>query len=124
MKKSITRIIVVALCLASLLCFVSCQKESTEKQESEYTITYYNNKGIYFKRYGGGEERIYIKYQDDTIYKVDKISDEYPPEPEPPTNQGYIFLGWHQNPECTIEFLFGHYEINSDINLYAKWWKE
>jgi uncharacterized repeat protein (TIGR02543 family) len=116
MKKSITRIIVITLCLASLLCFVSCQKES------EYTITYYNNKGIYFKRYGSGEERIYIKYQDNTIYKVDKISGEYPPEPEPPTNQGYIFLGWYQNPECTIEFLFGHYEINSDINLYAKWY--
>ena len=123
MKKSIRLIKVVALCLALLFCFVSCQKEISESQESEYTITYYNNMGIYFTRLRG-EERIYIKYQDNTIYKVDKIRGEYPAEPTPPTNQGYIFLGWYQNPECTVEFLFGHYEINSDINLYAKWCKE
>ena len=117
MKKAIIYICIVALCLSSLVCFTSCQ------QESEYTITFYTNKGIYFYTISSGEERISIKYQDNTVYKVEKFSGEYPSEPAPPTNEGYVFLGWYQNPECTEKFLFGHYEIKSDINLYAKWGK-
>jgi uncharacterized repeat protein (TIGR02543 family) len=120
MKKAISYISIVALCLTSLACFASCEQE----QESEYTITFYNNRGIYFFRSSGdGEEHISIHYQDDTVYKVETFSGIYISEPTPPTNEGYVFLGWYQNPECTIEFVFGHYEINSDINLYAKWSK-
>lgn len=117
MRRTISHIIIVSLCLALLVSFASCQQES---QNHEYTITFYNNKGIYFFR-SGGEEHISIHYQDDTIHEVTKISGNYPSEPTPPTNQGYVFLGWYQNPECTVEFIFGHHEINSDINLYAKW---
>lgn len=119
MRKTIIYIIIIALCLASLVCFTSC------KQESEYTITFYNNKGIYFDNpsYNDYKEIMFAKYQDTTVYKVEKFSGGYPSEPAPPTNEGYVFLGWYQNPECTDKFLFGHYEINSDINLYAKWGK-
>lgn len=117
MKKHLTKFLAVALCLASLVCFTSCQ------QESEYTITFYSNTGIYFWKTRDGEERMSVKYQDNTVYKTEKIAGEYPSEPTPPTNEGYVFLGWYQNPECTVEFSFGHYKINSDINLYAKWGK-
>ena len=112
-----------ALILATIFigaCLFSCNK--SENTKSEYTITFYNNKGIYFW-YSNNEEHISIKYQDTSVYKVKKFSGEYPSEPTPPTNEGYVFLGWYQNPECTDKFLFGHYEINSDINLYAKWGK-
>lgn len=91
--------------------------------KSEYTITFYNNKGIYFTNTSYSGELIHTKYQDNTIYKVEQFSGGYLSEPTPPTNSGYVFLGWYQNPECTEKFLFGHYEINSDINLYAKWGK-
>ena len=115
MKKIICIMLLVLLCLPMYSC---------NAKESEYTITFYNNKGIYFwNPIGGGEERISIKYQDNTVYKVEKFSGDCPSEPTPPTNEGYVFLGWYQNPECTDKFLFGHYEINSDINLYAKWGK-
>lgn len=117
MKKHLTKFLAVALCLASLVCFTSCQ------QESEYTITFYSNTGIYFWKTRDGEERMSVKYQDNTVYKTERVSGEYPSEPTPPTNEGYVFLGWYQNPECTVEFSFGHYKINSDINLYAKWGK-
>ena len=115
MKKVFCILVFVLLCL--MLC--SCASE-----KSEHTITFYNNKGIYFARLTSThEERMYAKYQDDTVYKVETFCGEYPSEPAPPTNNGYVFLGWYQNPECTDKFLFGHYEINSDINLYAKWGK-
>jgi hypothetical protein len=105
--------------LLALLCLMLY---SCNSGESEHTITFYNNKGIHFYLIGTyGEERMVINYQDTTIYKTEKFSGEYPSEPTPPTREKYVFLGWYQNPECTEIFLFGHYEINSDINLYAKW---
>lgn len=116
MKKLVCLILVILLCLP----FVSCTLK-----KSEYTVTFYNNKGIYFyNNYlssRDGEERIIINSQDKTVYKTQTVSNGYPAEPEPPTNEGYVFLGWYQNPECTDKFLFGHYEIHSNINLYAKW---
>lgn len=121
MKKAIIRISIVALCLALLVSFTSCNQKS---QESEYTVTFYYNTGVYFWTTSGSkEERMSIKYQDNSIYKTETIKGGFPSEPTPPTNEGYVFLGWYQNPECTDKFLFGHYEINSDINLYAKWHK-
>lgn len=119
MKKTIFYVCILVLCFATLVNFVSCQQE----QESEYTITFYNNKGIYFFRssVNDGAETISIHYQDNSVYKVEKVSGKYISEPTPPTNEGYAFLGWYQNPECTDKFLFGYYEINSNINLYAKW---
>lgn len=117
MKKLICLIFVILLCLP----FVSCAFE----EEPTYTVTFYNNKGIIFDYYpvtgDDYEERIVIKSQDKTVYKTETVINGYPSEPEPPTNGDYVFLGWYQNPECTEEFLFGHYEIHSNINLYAKW---
>ena len=118
LKKIIIYITIVAVCLTTLVCFTSCE------QESEYTITFYENNGIYFYNSATSDKQIMTtKYQDTTVYKVEKISGGYVSEPVPPTNEGYVFLGWYQNPECTEKFLFGHYEIKSDINLYAKWGK-
>ena len=110
---------IICITLLALLCLSLCSCNSGENTE-EYTVTYYNNAGIYF--YSG---RININYQDDTVYKIETFSGGYLSEPVPPKhkNEHYVFLGWYQNPECTDKYLFGHYEINSDINLYAKWGK-
>lgn len=122
------KIIIIASCVILAIAIIALTVAlipTTTTKESEYTITFYNNKGIYFARNNlkDGVERMYTKYQDNTVYKVEKYSGGCPSEPTPPTNEGYVFLGWYQNPECTDKFLFGHYEINSDINLYAKWGK-
>ena len=119
MKKIVICITVIALCLASLTCIASCKEK-----ESEYTVTFYNNKGIYFYTNNKGEERMVLLHQNNDVYEVVSFSGKYPPEPTPPKYSGYVFLGWYQNPECTEEFLFGHYEVQSDINLYAKWGKK
>ena len=118
------RTIIIALCIilgiaviASTIALIS----NGRTEGSEYTITFYSNKGIYFydsRQYG---EQMVIKYQDNTVYKVETFSGGYPSEPTPPKNGEYVFLGWYKNPECTDKFLFGHNVINSDINLYAKW---
>lgn len=118
-KRIVVIISVIAICLASLVSFSLCKKGD------EHTVTFYYNKGIYFYSYGisDREERMSYSHQDTTVYEVVKFSGKYPPEPTPPENEGYVFLGWYQDPECTEKFLFGHYEVNSDINLYAKWHK-
>ena len=121
-KKTVIIVLCVILGIA-LIASIIAFKPTIETKGTEYTITFYNNKGIYFWTTLKGVERISIKYQDNTVYKVEKFRGEYPSEPTPPTNEGYVFLGWYKNPECTDKFLFGHYEINSDINLYAKWGK-
>lgn len=123
-KKTITIALCVILGITVIVSTVALISTANTGKK-EYTITFYNNKGVYFTRnnFKDGEERMYTKYQDNTIYKVEKFNGDYPSEPTPPTNEGYVFLGWYQNPECTDKFLFGHYEINSDINLYAKWGK-
>lgn len=115
LNKFIKIACVVALCIALPFCISSCQQE----KEEEYTVTFYYNTGIVFT----ASNLCYSNYQDNTVYKVEKISSKYPSEPTPPTNEGYVFHGWYQDPQCTEKFLFGHYEINSDINLYAKWVK-
>lgn len=99
--------------LLALLCLplFSCNKK-------EHTVTFYNNKGVWFSSSGN----MITEYQDTSVYKVVKCG-EHLPEPTPPTNSGHVFLGWYQDPECTEKFLFGHYEVNGDINLYAKWGK-
>lgn len=126
-KNMNKRKIIIASCvflgiaiLASTVTFIS----SKDIGKSEHTITFYNNTGIYFDTNSKGEERMYTKFQDITIYKVEKFRGGYPSEPKPPKNEGYVFLGWYRNPECTEKFSFGNYEINSDINLYAKWGKK
>ena len=120
------RTIIIASCvilgiavIASAVALIS----SMHTEESEYTITFYGNRGIYFYTNARGEERMVTKYQDNTVYKVETFSSVYPSEPTPPTHYEYVFLGWYKNPECTDKFLFGKDEVNSNINLYAKWGK-
>lgn len=122
------RTIIIASCvilgiavIASAVVLIS----TVGSEEKEYTITFYNNKGIYFTtpHYNDYKEIINTNYQDNTVYKVEKFNGGYPSEPTPPKNTGYVFLGWYKNPECTDKFLFGQDEVNGDINLYAKWGK-
>lgn len=118
MLCAILGIAVVALTVALIITIGSHQ--------STYTVTYYNNKGIsFYYNYSNSSsntvERVNVKYQDETVYKIRKNIEKYPSEPPPPTNEGYVFLGWYLDPECTEKFIFGYYEIHSDINLYAKW---
>lgn len=120
------RTIIIASCvILAIIIALTVALLITGTGKNEYTITFYNNKGVYFTtpRYNDYKEIMHTEYQDNTVYKVEKFSGGYPSEPTPPQNEGYVFLGWYQNPECTDKFVFGHYEINSDINLYAKWGK-
>lgn len=111
---------IICITLLALLCLTLCSCNSEENTE-KHTVTFYNNTGINYYYNSSGESRIRIYHQDNSVYKVETFSGGYPSEPMPPTNEGYVFLGWYQNPECTEEFLFGYYQVNSDINLYAKW---
>ena len=107
--------------IVSMVALIRIAPAEEPTEEIEYTITFYNNNGIYFYNTTAYGERMVIKYQDNSVYKAEKFSGGYPSEPTPPKNGEYVFLGWYKNPECTDKFLFGQYEVNGDINLYAKW---
>ena len=38
-----------------------------------------------------------------------------------PSEEGWIFCGWYENPLCTIEFDFDSKVINKDTTVYAYW---
>ena len=42
-------------------------------------------------------------------------------EPEEPKMEGYVFNGWHKEPEGFNSWDFENYTINEDTTLYAKW---
>ncbi|WP_287048006.1 InlB B-repeat-containing protein [Treponema sp.] len=44
-------------------------------------------------------------------------------EPEVPTRDGYAFVGWYKEAECTNEYNFST-SVTADIILYAKWTEE
>ena len=117
MKHLNKRTVIIASCVILAIAAIASTVTLMLTDENEYIVIYYNNEGVCFSRDTKGEERMYTRDKDNTIYKVEKCSGKYPSEPTPPTNVGYIFLGWYQNPECTDKFLFGKDKINSDINL-------
>ena len=121
MKKIICILLLVSFCLM----FCSCAKSSTNTttHTTTYTVTFYGNENIYYKYVSAANK--YLMYTNNnvpSVYKKTKIiNTQYVDAPTPPVNDGYIFLGWYQDAECTEIFLFGYHQINSDINLYAKW---
>ena len=40
-----------------------------------------------------------------------------------PSEEGWVFCGWYENPLCTIEFDFDSKVINKDTTVYAYWKK-
>lgn len=46
---------------------------------------------------------------------------EYLEVPEPPTREGYEFIGWYTDPACDSKWIQDYYTIDSDLTLYAGW---
>ena len=42
-------------------------------------------------------------------------------EPEPPTREGYVFVGWYHDPNCQNPFDFENTIVNASATLYAAW---
>ena len=41
--------------------------------------------------------------------------------PEPPTREGYVFVGWYRDPGCTVVWDMEEDKIETDLTLYALW---
>ena len=41
--------------------------------------------------------------------------------PDPPTREGYVFLGWFNDIECTRPVLLDRFRANSNLTLFAGW---
>ena len=44
-------------------------------------------------------------------------------EPEPPTREGYTFVGWYHDENCQYPFDFDNTIVNASATLYAGWEK-
>lgn len=58
-------------------------------------------------------------YNDNTIIKtIETRKNKTIEQPEKPTKEGFIFIGWYQNDGEVFNF---ENPINQDTNLYARW---
>ena len=42
-------------------------------------------------------------------------------QPEPPTREGYRFVGWYQDEACNLPWDFSQDLVSGDLTLFAKW---
>lgn len=76
--------------------------------KKRFSITFYGNGGNWN---GEGVRPIAKKQWKDVILEKEAIVPKY---------SRHNFIGWYQDPECTIPYVFGT-EITSDVKIYAKW---
>ena len=74
----------------------------TFAKKIEYTVT--------FDTDGGTQIASRTVYNGQTVKK-----------PQSPTKQGYQFLGWYADDECTVKFDFTTTAIKGDTVIYARW---
>ncbi|WP_459187010.1 InlB B-repeat-containing protein [Parabacteroides sp. APC149_11_2_Y6] len=72
--------------------------------EKVYTVTFESNGGT-------------------TIEPVPVVEEEKVIKPSNPTKEGYSFLGWYVDPECTEAWFFYKDVVKEDLTLYARWSK-
>ena len=70
---------------------------------SGYTVTFDSN---------GGSD---VPAQTDLMYS-DRVT-----EPEPPTREGYTFMGWYFDENCTYKWDFELSQVGRSMTLYAAW---
>ncbi|MCI6815210.1 MAG: InlB B-repeat-containing protein, partial [Treponema porcinum] len=61
-----------------------------------------------------------LNYDGSTKTTQDVASGSAVEKPQPPTRDGYVFVGWYKEAECTNEYDFA-IGVTADITLYAKW---
>lgn len=49
---------------------------------------------------------------------------EYVSEPDTPKRDGFSFIGWFKDANCTDKFDFALEPVNSNLTLYAGWGKD
>ncbi|MDY5046482.1 MAG: InlB B-repeat-containing protein, partial [Treponema porcinum] len=61
-----------------------------------------------------------LNYDGSTKTTQDVASGSAVEKPQPPTRDGYVFVGWYKEAECTNEYVFST-GVTENITLYAKW---
>ena len=95
--KSLDRIIIA--CIAVILIVVAL-----ELRNPGFTIT--------FDSRGGSD-----------VPSQNQMYGEYLDVPEPPTREGYEFVGWYTDATCEVPWFVDTRTIESDMTLYAGWEK-
>lgn len=72
---------------------------------------------VYTVKFVSNSEEEYV-YQIQEVKEGNLIS-----RPSVPSKNGYVFIGWYKDPECTEIWNFENDIATSSITLYAKWEK-
>ena len=80
---------------------------------------HWTNSNKVFWNYSG-EEYTY-NFETNGYGTLDSITSEFPVVLPTLTREGYVFVGWFDNAECSGNKLPTNYYSNSDVTLYAKW---
>ena len=59
----------------------------------------------------------------DVAAQTDLKYGDHVTEPEPPTREGYSFVGWYFDENCQYPFDFGTVIVDGSTTLYARWEK-
>lgn len=97
----------------------------------EETISATLEKGAISLEYNGTEmkflKKIYYTVTFDTVGgsafdSVEVLNGKTLKKPDSdPAKDGNIFLGWYQDSDCNIPYVFGAHPVTEDITLYARW---
>lgn len=107
MKKR--KFIIAGLALSALLGFTACKAEPEEKPDVPPIIDPTSTFEVEFDTNGGTNILSQWISKDNTVAV-----------PSEPTKEGFIFVGWYKDKNCTEQFDFST-KVTEKLTLYAKW---
>ena len=92
--------------------------------ESEFddTITYDGAATISYVAKGSVEKTVHFELDGEEVYSVELSGDQVLQIPTEPTYDGYFFLGWFKDQECTEKYNFDEI-VSPGMTLFGGWEK-
>ncbi|MBQ9070206.1 MAG: leucine-rich repeat protein [Clostridia bacterium] len=95
--------------------------EATAKLAGNVLTFTYNNQEIRFLKKVNFTVTFNANGGESATGSVTVVNGKTVPQPDDPTKNGSLFIGWYTDEEMTTPYIFGSTIITGDTTLYAKW---